>query len=58
MQSNYFTIYKSKNFFDFQEDLIKLIYDDKNGRSHNKIFKTDYFSKEKGEWFNFFKDKV
>ena len=58
MQSNYFTIYKSENFFDFQEDLIKLIYDDKNGKSKDKIFKTDYFSKDKGEWFNLFKDKV
>tara|TARA_A100001015_G_C14572431_1_gene549650 strand:- start:66 stop:554 length:489 start_codon:yes stop_codon:yes gene_type:complete len=58
MSLNYFTKYKCENFFDFQDDLIKLIYEDKNGKSDNNIFKTSYFSKEKGEWFDLFKDKV
>jgi len=58
MSQNYISKYNVKNFFSFKDDLIKLIYIDGNGASHNNIFKTDYFSKQKGEWFNLFSEKV
>ena len=58
MSSNYFTKYKCESFNDIKKDLIQLIYKDKNGKSDKSISKTDYFSKQKGEWFNLFKDKV
>lgn len=58
MSQNYITKYNVKNFFSFKDDLIKLIYMDGKGASHENIFKTDYFSKQKGEWFNLFSEKV
>ena len=58
MSLNYFTQYKCENFNNFKNDLIKLIYEDENGKSDKSIYKTDYFSKEKGKWFNLFKDEV
>lgn len=58
MSQNYFTIYQSKNFKDFKYELIDLIYKDTHGRQENNIFKTDYFVKSRGEWYNFFKEKV
>ena len=42
MSLNYFTQYKCENFNNFKDDLIKLIYEDKNGKSDKSIFKTDF----------------
>tara|TARA_Y100000592_G_scaffold54046_1_gene85232 strand:+ start:231 stop:719 length:489 start_codon:yes stop_codon:yes gene_type:complete len=58
MSQNYFTTYKSENFLDFKFDLIKLIYADPYGIKNNSIFKTDYYSKDKGHWFLLFREKV
>tara|TARA_Y100000004_G_C8833634_1_gene377288 strand:+ start:30 stop:518 length:489 start_codon:yes stop_codon:yes gene_type:complete len=58
MSLNYLSVYKVKNFFTIKDQLIKLIFDDKYGVQHQNIFKTDYFSTVKGEWFNYFHKKV
>ena len=58
MSLNYLSVYQVKNFFTIKDQLIKLILDDKYGVPHEHIFKTDYFSAVKGEWYKYFQNKV
>ena len=58
MSSDYFTNYNVKNFLTFKDELINLIINDGNGAAHDNIFKTDYYSKQKGPWFDLFSKEV
>lgn len=58
MSQNYITSYNIKNFKKFNKELIGLIYNDDLGKPFENIYKTDYFSKAKGEWFELFKEQV
>ncbi len=58
MSLNYLSVYKVKNFFTIKDQLIKLILDDRYGVPHEHIYKTDFFSAAKGEWYNYFQKKV
>ena len=58
MSQNYLTTFKCKDFDSYKDELIDLIYKDPYGKKEKYIFKTDYFVKDRGVWFNFFKKKV
>ena len=58
MSQNYLTTFKCEDFDSYKDELIDLIYKDPYGKKEKYIFKTDYFVKDRGVWFDFFKKKV